>query len=112
MFVLRSAELWLNLAPSHMVIRRLFIYLSSISINCDFYSIHFISYYGFELATSLALIVAGTFACVLQPHHLKNVSNVKCIPEFENPENITTLIVLDDIIIIISTCLSWSKVTL
>jgi len=31
------------------------------------------------------------------PHHLKNVSFVKGVPDFENPENIPTLIVLDDL---------------
>jgi hypothetical protein len=30
-------------------------------------------------------------------HHLKNVSFVKGVPEFDNPENVTTLIVLDDL---------------
>ena len=30
------------------------------------------------------------------PHHLKSVSFVKVIPDFENPENIPTLIMLDD----------------
>jgi len=29
------------------------------------------------------------------PHHLKNVSFVKDVPDFENPENVPTLIVLD-----------------
>jgi hypothetical protein len=32
------------------------------------------------------------------PLHLKNVSFVKGVPEFENPENLPTLIVLDDLI--------------
>ena len=31
------------------------------------------------------------------PHHLKDVSFVKSVPEFENPENVPTLIVLDDL---------------
>ena len=31
------------------------------------------------------------------PHHLKNVSLVKCVPDFENPENVPTLIVLDNL---------------
>ena len=31
------------------------------------------------------------------PHHLKNVSFVKGVPDFVNPENIPTLIVLDDL---------------
>ena len=31
------------------------------------------------------------------PHYLKNVSFVKGEPEFENPENVPTLIVLDDL---------------
>jgi len=31
------------------------------------------------------------------PHHLNNVSFVKGVPEFENPENVHTLIVLDDL---------------
>ena len=31
------------------------------------------------------------------PHHLKNVSFVKGVPDFENPENVPTLIVLDDL---------------
>ena len=31
------------------------------------------------------------------PHHLKNVSFAKGVPEFENPENVITLIVLDDL---------------
>ena len=30
-------------------------------------------------------------------HHLKNVSFVKGVPEFENPENVPTLIVMDDL---------------
>jgi len=30
-------------------------------------------------------------------HHLKNVSFVKGVPDFENPENVPTLIVLDDL---------------
>jgi len=30
-----------------------------------------------------------------EPHHLQNVSFVKVVPEFENPENVPTLIVLD-----------------
>jgi hypothetical protein len=30
-------------------------------------------------------------------HHLKNVSFVKGVPEFNNPENVPTLIVLDDL---------------
>jgi hypothetical protein len=29
------------------------------------------------------------------PHQLKSVSFVKCVPEYENPENIPTLVVLD-----------------
>jgi len=29
------------------------------------------------------------------PHHLKRVTFVKGVPEFENPENVPTLIVLD-----------------
>ena len=32
------------------------------------------------------------------PHHLKDVSFVKGVPDFENPENVPTLIVLDDLI--------------
>jgi ABC-type lipoprotein export system ATPase subunit len=31
------------------------------------------------------------------PHHLQNVSFVKVVPEFENPENVSTLIVLHDL---------------
>lgn len=31
------------------------------------------------------------------PHHLKDVSFVKGVPEFENPDNVPTLIVLDDL---------------
>ena len=31
------------------------------------------------------------------PHHLKDVSFVKSLPDFENPENVPTLIVLDDL---------------
>jgi hypothetical protein len=31
------------------------------------------------------------------PHHLKNVSFVKSVPDFENPENVSTVIVLDDL---------------
>ena len=31
------------------------------------------------------------------PHHLKNVSFVKGEPDFENPENVPTLIVLEDL---------------
>ena len=31
------------------------------------------------------------------PQHLKNVSFVKGVPDFENPENVPTLIVLDDL---------------
>ena len=31
------------------------------------------------------------------PHHFKNVSFVKGVPYFENPENVPTLIVLDDL---------------
>jgi len=31
------------------------------------------------------------------PHHLKNVSFVKGAPDFEKPENETTLIILDDL---------------
>ena len=31
------------------------------------------------------------------PHHLKNVAFVKGVPDFENPENVPTLIVLDDL---------------
>ena len=31
------------------------------------------------------------------PHHLKNVTFVKGVPDFENPENVPTLIVLDDL---------------
>ena len=30
-------------------------------------------------------------------HHFKNVSFVKGVPDFENPENVPTLIVLDDL---------------
>jgi len=30
------------------------------------------------------------------PHYLKNVSFVKGVPDFENPENVPTLIVFDD----------------
>ena len=30
------------------------------------------------------------------PHHLKSVSFVKSVPDFENPENVPKLIVLDD----------------
>jgi hypothetical protein len=30
-------------------------------------------------------------------HHLQNVSFVKGVPEFENPDNVPTLIVLDDL---------------
>jgi hypothetical protein len=32
------------------------------------------------------------------PHHLQNVSFVKGVPEFENSENVPTLIVLDDLV--------------
>jgi hypothetical protein len=31
------------------------------------------------------------------PHHLKDVSFVKDVPDFENPENVPTRIVLDDL---------------
>jgi len=31
------------------------------------------------------------------PHHLKNVTFVTGVPAFENPENVPTLIVLDDL---------------
>ena len=31
------------------------------------------------------------------PHRLKNVSFAKGVPDFENPENIPTLIMLDDL---------------
>jgi len=31
------------------------------------------------------------------PHHLKNVTIVKGVSDFENPENVPTLIVLDDL---------------
>ena len=31
------------------------------------------------------------------PHHLKNVSFVKSVPDFENPENVPTLIILNDL---------------
>jgi len=31
------------------------------------------------------------------PHHLKNVTFDKGVPDFENPENVPTLIVLDDL---------------
>jgi len=31
------------------------------------------------------------------PHHLKNVTFVKGVPDFENPQNVPTLIVLDDL---------------
>ena len=31
------------------------------------------------------------------PHYLKDVSFVKGVPDFENPENVPTLIVLDDL---------------
>jgi septin family protein len=31
------------------------------------------------------------------PHHLKNVSFVKVVPDFDNPEHVPTLIVLDDL---------------
>jgi len=31
------------------------------------------------------------------PHHLKHVLFVKCVPDFENPKNVPTLIVLDDL---------------
>jgi len=31
------------------------------------------------------------------PHHLKNVTFVKGVPDFETPENVPTLIVLDDL---------------
>jgi len=31
------------------------------------------------------------------PHHLRNVTFVKGVREFENPENVPTLIVLDDL---------------
>ena len=30
------------------------------------------------------------------PHNLKNVTFAKGVPDFENPENVPTLIVLDD----------------
>ena len=33
------------------------------------------------------------------PHHLKNVSFVKGVPDFENPENVPTFIVLDDLMV-------------
>jgi len=32
------------------------------------------------------------------PHHLKNVTFVKGVPNFENPENVPKLVVLDDLI--------------
>jgi hypothetical protein len=31
------------------------------------------------------------------PHHLKEVSFVKGVPDFENPEHVPTLVVLDDL---------------
>ena len=31
------------------------------------------------------------------PHHLKNVSFVKGVPDFDNPENVPTFILLDDL---------------
>jgi septin family protein len=31
------------------------------------------------------------------PHHLQDVSFVKGVPDFENPNNVPTLIVLDDL---------------
>ena len=31
------------------------------------------------------------------PHHMKNVSFVKVVSEFDNPEDVTTQIVLDDL---------------
>jgi len=31
------------------------------------------------------------------PHHLKNVTFLSGVPDFENPENVSTLIVLDDL---------------
>jgi len=31
------------------------------------------------------------------PHHMRNVSFVKGLPDVENPENVPTLIVLDDL---------------
>ena len=33
------------------------------------------------------------------PHHLKNVSFVKGVPDFNEPENVPTLIVLDDLMV-------------
>jgi hypothetical protein len=33
------------------------------------------------------------------PHHLQDVSLVKGVPDFENPDNVPTLIVLDDLIV-------------
>jgi len=32
------------------------------------------------------------------PHHFQKISFVKGVPQFENPDNIPTLIVLDDLI--------------
>ena len=31
------------------------------------------------------------------PHHLKDVSFVKGVPDFQNPENVSTLILLHDL---------------
>jgi hypothetical protein len=33
----------------------------------------------------------------ITPHHLKNVTFVKGVPDFETPENVPTLIVLNDL---------------
>jgi len=33
----------------------------------------------------------------IAPHHLKNVLFVKGVPDFEKPENVPTLIVMDDL---------------
>jgi ABC-type dipeptide/oligopeptide/nickel transport system ATPase subunit len=31
------------------------------------------------------------------PHHVQNVTFVKCVPGFKNPQNVPSLIVLDDL---------------
>ena len=55
----------------------------------------------FECRDQLRDIVFKNIVCCHSendaPHHLKNVSFVKGAPEFENPENVPTLIVLDDL---------------
>ena len=41
------------------------------------------------------------------PHHLKNVSFFKGVPDFKNPENLLTLIVLDDLMECMCKCVKF-----